>query len=141
MENDVKQKNIIIFILKNTIFWLISLLFIEFTFRIIMKYEFNLESFINVLLYSSLLSSLFSMIIQSFKPKLSTLLTAITLFILAVLFSIQCVFFNVFKTYFSFSSLELGDQVGGFIDQALIKILHNIHYILIFFIQCIIPEN
>lgn len=137
MENDVKQKNIIIFILKNTIFWLISLLFIEFTFRIIMKYEFNLESFINVLLYSSLLSSLFSMIIQSFKPKLSTLLTAITLFILAVLFSIQCVFFNVFKTYFSFSSLELGDQVGGFIDQALIKILHNIHYILIFFIPFI----
>ena len=129
-----QEKNKFIAISKNICFWLISIIFLEISFRIIMNYSFNTESIVNIALYSCVISSLLSFILQSFKTKISRILSGITLFILAVLFSIQCVFFNIFKTYFSFSSLELGDQVGGFLDQALTKIFQNALYILIFFI-------
>ncbi len=128
----------IINVAKNIVFWMIVILFLEIAFRFSMNYSFNVESLINIELYSILIASLISLIVNSFNKKASTALTTLVLFILAVLFSVQCVFFKIFKTYFAFSNLELADQVAGFAGQAKTKILNNITYIIVFLIPLII---
>ncbi len=137
-KSNSKKKSIFSCLFKTILFWMIVLLYLELSFRMSMNYKFNKESFINIFLFALILGNLFSLVFQSLNKKLSTIFTAIWLAILGVVFSVQCVFFQIFKTYFSLSSLELGDQVGGFLDQAISKIVHNAGYILLFFIPFIL---
>ena len=54
-----KQENIVISIIKSIVFWIISLLFLEVAYRLIMGFEFNTESIINIVLYSVILGSIY----------------------------------------------------------------------------------
>ena len=124
-------------ILKNMGFWTIVLIFMETIFRIIMNYSFNIESYLNIVFYSILLSCIFCILLNLLKKR-QTLITIIILLVLAVLFSVPCVFYNVYKTYFSLSNLELADQVGGFIDMAISVIFKNMLFIFLYFVPLII---
>ena len=124
-------------ILKNMGFWTIVLIFMETIFRIIMNYSFNIESYLNIVFYSVLLSCIFCILLNLLKKR-QTLITIIILLVLAVLFSVPCVFYNVYKTYFSLSNLELADQVGGFIDMAISVIFKNMLFIFLYFVPLII---
>lgn len=125
-----KVKNV----MKSIIFWMIVLLFLELSFRLSMQYSFNLENIINIVLYSLIIGTFFNFFLKSLNPNKSKLFIGLTLFLLGFLFSFQCVFFKIFKTYFTLSNLELRDQVKEFAGQAISKIIRNTVFILVFFI-------
>ena len=132
------MKSRVINICKKIGLWFICLLFLEFSFIFIMKNKIELDSTINIVLYSVVLSSFLSIITNIFNKKANTIITSIVLFILGVLFSLQCVFYSIFKIYFSFSNLGLGDQVTDYLDKAVQATLSNAFNILIFMLPFIL---
>lgn len=127
-----KKENKVVSALVNAIFWIVILLFLEISFRFSMGYEFELESLVNILLYSVMLGTIFSIVSRIFKDKANNIITSIMLLIIGVMFSVQCVFSKIFKAPFAISNLALGDQVGSFMKEAIEGILSNIGFILIF---------
>lgn len=143
METDVKNENnsfrkITIEIIKKYFFWFICLLFLEFSFMFIMNNKLDFENFCNITLYSAILSSILAIITNIFKEKINTIISAVILFVFGVLFSTQCVFFSIFKIYFSFTNLGLGDQVTSYLDKAFSAILSNLFFIIIFMLPFIL---
>ena len=118
-------------ILKRFSLFLLVLLFLEISFSFIVFGSIDIEKIVNVLLYSIIISSFLSIITGIFKDKANNVITSIILFILGLLFSIQMVFFNVFKAFISFSMLGLGDQLNSFMDETIQAIIDNALYILI----------
>ena len=126
-------------IIKRFCLFLISILFLEIVFSFVIFNSFPLDKVINVLLYTIIISGLFSIISGIFNKKTNNVITSIILFILGLLFSAQLVFYNVFKAYISFSILGLSDQIGGsFLDETITAILDNIIYIIILLIPFIL---
>jgi phosphoglycerol transferase MdoB-like AlkP superfamily enzyme len=118
--------------------WFISLFFLEFTFILVMHTKIEIDNIFNIAIYSMLFASFFSIITNIFKEKVNNIITAILLFILGVLFSTQCVFYSIFKIYFSFSNLGLGDQVTSYLDKAISAILSNSFNIILFMLPFIL---
>lgn len=117
--------------------WFIVLLFLEFIFLFLMYDTYKKDSIINILYFITILSSVFSIISGMFTSKINKVITSIILGILGLLFSIQCVFYNTFKVYFSLSNLGLADQINSFMKDFYRAIFNNIQYIFIFFIPLI----
>ena len=128
-----KIKNVV----KSILFWMIVLLFFELSFRFSMHYSFKLENIINIVLYSLIIGAFFNFSFQSLNPGKFKVLIAITLFVFGFLYSFQCIFFKIFKTYFTLSNWALKDQVQEFAGQAVSKIIKNSVFVLIFFIPFI----
>ena len=101
--------NNIMKLLKNYLFYFIVLLFLEIVFILVMPISITLEGVINRLLFT-----------------------------FGLLYSIQCVFYNSFKTYFALSNLGLSDQVADFMDEAFKLVFNNLIYILIFMLPFLI---
>ena len=124
--------------LKKFGFWFVSIFFLEFAFIIIMHSKIELGNIFNIFVNSILFASFFSIITNIFKEKANTVITSIILFVLGFLFSTQCVFYSIFKIYFSFSNLGLGDQVTSYLDKAISAILSNFFNIIIFMLPFIL---
>ena len=125
-------------VFKRFLLFLISILFLETVFSYVIFSGINGDNIINISLYSVIISAFLSMITGIFKDKTNTVITAIVLFIIGVLFSIQLVFYNVFKTFVSFSILGLSDQLNSFIGETIRAIIDNIVYIIILLLPFIL---
>ncbi len=128
--------------LKNNIkkisIYIISILFLEILFKIIVKNEISVSNIFYILLHSIILSSFLCIISNIFKEKINRIITSIILFIMGVLFSIQTIFYKVFKVYFSLSNLKLKDQLNDFKEELVKIIVNNIFYIILFLIPFIL---
>ena len=133
-ENKIKRKKNtnLVDISKKYLVWFFSILFLELSFIVIMGTKIDFESIMNIILFDSISSSLLSIISNIFSEKANTVITSIILFVFGVLFSIQCVFYSIFKIYFSLTNLGLGDQVTSYLDKAFSAIIGNIISIIIF---------
>jgi len=120
--------------LKNILFWFLILIYFEFGFSLF-AYNSISNSIFNILLFSLLLSSFFSLICGSFK---NNVLRYIILFILGFYFSAIYIYHDVFVSYFSFSMIGLSEQLTSFIDETLNAITSNIHIMFFFFIPFIV---
>ena len=118
--------------------WFVSIFFLEFAFILIMHTKIEFNNLLNIFINSILFAAFFSIITNIFKEKVNTVITAIILFVLGFLFSTQCVFYSIFKIYFSFSNLGLGDQVTSYLDKAISAILSNFFNIIIFMLPFIL---
>ena len=134
----ILNKDALFEILKKFGLWFFSIIFLEFSFIIIMGSKIELENIMNILIYSIIFSSFLSIITNIFKRKINRVITSIFLLIFGFLFSLQCVFYSIFKIYFSLSNLGLGDQVTSYLDKAFQAILANIFNILIFMVPFIL---
>lgn len=123
---------------KRYFFFLLVILFLEVVFNICIFHHFNLENVLNIIIFSSCLSCFLCIITGSFKGKAERIITSIILFLLGTLFSIQMVFYNVFKTFFSFSILGLGDQLESFMEETVKAIIENGLYIILLMIPFIL---
>ena len=123
---------------KRYFFFLIVLLFLELVFNICLFFHLEMENILNIFLFSSCLSCFLSIITGFFKDKAGRVITSIVLFLLGTLFSIQMVFYNVFKTFFSFSILGLGDQLESFMGETIKAIIENGLYVLILMVPFIL---
>ena len=125
-------------IIKRFCLFLIILLFLEIVFSVIIFNKFNLDKFINIFLYSLILSSLLSIITGIFNNKTNNIITLIILFIIGVLFSVQIVFSSTFKVFLSFSMLGLSDNLNSFMGDTIKAIIDNGIYILIMLLPFIL---
>ena len=117
--------------LKKFLFYFVSILFLEMFFKFSIFNHLEVESIVNILLLVFGLSALLSIITNLFSDKVNRVISAVLLFIIGVLFSVQMVFYNVFKTFFSFSILGLGDQLESFMGETVKAIIENGLYIII----------
>ena len=124
--------------IKKILIYFISILFLEIIFKIIVHNEISINNIINISLYSMIISSILSIISNIFNNKINNIIICIILFIIGLLFSIQGVFYNTFKVYFSLSNLGISDQLSSFMDQFFKVILNNILYIIIYMIPFIL---
>ena len=120
-------------IIKRFLLFLIPILFLEFIFAMFTFDTFYKESVINIILYSLIVSSILSMLSGFFKDKGNRVVISIIFFILGLLFCVQLVFYDTFKTFFSFTELGLGDQLESFLGSTLKAIWKNIIRIIILF--------
>ena len=107
-------------------------------FSVIIFNKFYLDKFINIFLYSLILSSLLSIITGIFNNKTNNIITLIILFIIGVLFSVQIVFSSTFKVFLSFSMLGLSDNLNSFMGDTIKAIIDNGIYILIMLLPFIL---
>ena len=122
---------------KRFLFFVLIINFLEITFAFFIFNSLK-SDYVNILLFSIIVSSFLSIITGIFKEKVNNIITSIVLFILGVLFSIQLVFYNVFKAFFSFSIIGLSDQLESFMSETLKAIVDNIFYILVFLLPFIL---
>ena len=120
-------------IIKRFLLFLLPVLFLEFMFAMFTFDTFYKESVINIILYSFMVSSILSILSGFFKSKGNRVVISILFGILGLLFCIQLVFYNTFKTFFSFTELGLGDQLESFLGSTLKAIWKNIIRIIILF--------
>ena len=130
-----KEKKVFVItdILKRFLLFLIPVLFLEFIFSMFIFDTFYKESIINIILYSFMVSSILSILSGFFKDKGNRVVTSILFFVLGLLFCIQLVFYDTFKTFFSFTELGLGDQLESFLGSTLKAIWKNIIKIIVLF--------
>ena len=124
--------------LKRFLFFLLIINFLEIVFAFSIFSSIVFSDYINIFLYSIMVSAILSILSGIFSNKVNIIITSIILFILGVIFSIQLVFYNVFKAFFSFSILGLTDQLNSFMGETLKAIIDNIIYIIIFLLPFII---
>ena len=118
-------------------FWLISILYLEFIFVLFISKTLNIQLFINILLSSIIISKVLCLITGFFNELVEKILSPIILAILGILFSLQGVFYKIFKVYFSLYNLALKDQVKSFAKDAISLIFKNSIYILLFMLPFI----
>ena len=124
--------------MKRFIMFFIVINFLQILFSIFIFNAFKFENYFNMLLYSIIITSFLSIITGIFKNKVNTIITSVILFIMGVLFCIQLVFYNVFKAFFSFSILGLGDQLHSFMGETFQAIIDNIIYVIVFLLPFIL---
>lgn len=124
-------------IFKSLLKWFALILYFEMIFAFFIFDTYLKESVVNIILHSFICSCFFTTITGIFKEKVNKIITTIILFILAFLFSLQLVFYKVFKTFFSFSVIGLGNQLTSFLDETVNAIFSNIFYIILFFLPFI----
>ena len=98
--------------LKQFFLWMFIILFLEFSYRLLMNVKIDLESSINIVLYTMAASALTSMILGLFKGKLYNFFAGISIFVITLLFGVECIFTKIFQTSFSLTNLGLGDQAA-----------------------------
>ena len=125
-------------LLKRWIFYFIVILVLELFFKLVIFNHFEIESSINILLFTINISVLLCIITGIFNYKIKKILSTIILFIIGILFSVQLVFYNVFKSFFSFGILGLGDQLESFLSETINAIISNGLYIMVFLIPAIL---
>jgi phosphoglycerol transferase MdoB-like AlkP superfamily enzyme len=125
-------------VVKRFCFVLLSLLFLETVFSFVIFNGITIDKVINVFLYSVIITSLLCILTGIFNNKANNVIMAIILFIIGIMFSVQLVFYNVYKVFASFSMLGLTDQIAGFMGEAVTAIKDNILYIIIMLVPFII---
>ncbi len=133
IKKTTKKKYIIGDVFKRFLLFLIPVLFLEFIFSMFIFDTFYKESIINIILYSFMVSSMLSLLSGFFKDKSNRVVTSILFFLLGFLFCVQLVFYDTFKTFFSFTELGLGDQLQTFLGSTLKAIWKNIIRIIVLF--------
>ncbi len=134
----MKNKINLLFPFLTKSFWFLTILFLEIMFIIIMPVSFSVSSFFHILLFTLLFSSILSLITNLSSERVNMILTKIICFATCFLFALQCVFYKIFKVYFSFYNLGLSDQLTSFLDETVSLIVSHIFYIFLFFLPFIL---
>lgn len=132
------KKSFLFCYLKRILVFFLSICFLELVFNLVIFKYFELENILNIFLFSLGFSSFLSILIGLLPKKGEIILNSVILFVFGFLYSVQLVFYNVFKTFFSFSILGLGDQLNSFLGETFNAIIGNIIYILLLMIPFIL---
>lgn len=123
----MKKNNIILFIE-----YFISLVYLEFMFRIFGINSFNFKN-LYTLLYIVFISFILVFTNRLFYKK-GSLVNKILLFFISFYFSLEIVFKKIFNVYFSIKSAGMVGNLNSFYKEMINYIYHNFLYIFIMFI-------
>lgn len=114
------------------------ILFLEFSYGLLVFDNFEKSTIISILIYSLFASLIISTLTSIFNKKINTILNYIIYFLLGFWFSLELIFYKTFNTFFSISLFSLSDQILDFQDLLFRAILTNLHAIIIFFLPLLI---
>ncbi|MBE6147108.1 MAG: LTA synthase family protein [Firmicutes bacterium] len=120
------------------LFNIISLIWLELIFGIVIFNNFINLSSLTILLFIIPCSILNTVLLSLFSRKTNFIIGCILYSILGLVFSLQLVFKRVFNTFFQISLLSLSDQLLSFGLETIKAILTNLHFILLLFLPLIL---
>ena len=123
--------------LKTFLYFLVSLLFIEILFKIIIFRNVFDVSLINLFLFLVFVAILCTFICSLFSEKVNKRLFSIILFILGIYVVFQKCLFGLFGLFFSFSLFGAAGQTMEFGEDILRIAITNIGYIILFLLPFI----
>jgi len=122
-----------------TFVYLISFIFMEFFYKILIYDDIFRISNINMILFLISLSILLGVITKLFKePKHNKIVFIVIMSIIALWFSAQYVVKGYFDFYISLSTFQVADQVGDFFGKAVIETIKRLPGIIMFFLPMIL---
>lgn len=116
---------------------LFSIIFFELVLNFVTIKSFGLVTLFIKLLFIISISSILYGLSKLFKEKISFIVVSIMLFILSFIYASQIVYYNIFKTFYTFYSVLNSKQVLGLRSTALSYIVENIFSLIIIFIPFI----
>lgn len=125
-------------ILKINIINLITLLYLELTYGLLVIGSFNHEQIFSIILYSIFISLVMTILMTVWHEKVNKIVSYIIYSIICFWYALEAVFKMFLQTYFSLDCFKLTDQAMGFAGETIKVIVTNLPYIIIFFIPLII---
>jgi len=130
----MKKRNVSIILI-----YLVSFIYMEFFYKILIFDDIFRISIINMLLFLLPLSVFLGIVTKLFKnSKVNKIIFIIILSVIPLWFSAQYVVQDYFDFYISLSAFEVADQVASFLDKAVIETLKRLPGIIMFYIPLII---
>jgi len=121
------------------LFWFLSILCYEFTFRLVIYDKFFDISLITIVLFSISIASFVVFFSTIFNKKINVILTYIFLLISTILFTAQMIYYLTYSSFFSLNNILTGTgQIMQFKDTIISAILSNILYIFLFALPIIV---
>ena len=118
--------------------YLISFIYLEFLFRVLLYDNVFRFSNINMILFVMFFTFCAFIITKLFKEKGNRVIFYLLLFLVCLWFSAQYVVKGFCDFYISFSILQIADQVGSFLGKAIIEVLKRIFGIALIFMPLIL---
>ncbi len=119
--------------------YLISFIFMEFFYKIIIYKDIFRISIISMLIFLISFSIFLSIITKLFKnEKVNKIIFIIIMSLIAIWFSAQYVIKSYFNFYISLSTFQIADQVRDFAYKGIVEVLKRLPGILIFFLPLIL---
>lgn len=125
-------------IIKINLINLCFLLYLEFTFSLLLFDIYSRDTIISVIIYTLFSSFVITFLTTIFNDKVNKIINYIIYFIICLWFSLQFVFKSSMQTFFSLSLLKLTDQAAGFAGETFKIIFDNLYGIIIFFLPFIL---
>lgn len=120
------------------LFNFLALIWLEGIFGLIVFDSYLKSSIVFIFLYLIFIAVFNTIILSSINKKVNFIFGCIIYSILAVYFSTQIIFKQVFETFFQLALFSLGDQILSFGKETIIAILSNIHFIILTFVPLIL---
>jgi len=118
--------------------YLISFIYMEFLYKILMYNNVFRLSNINMLLFIIPFSLFIYIISKCFKEKINKIIFIVLMSIIALWFSAEYVVKDYFDFYISLSTFKVADQVGHFFSKAIIETIKRLLGIILFYLPLIV---
>ncbi len=112
--------------LDSGILMFITLIYLEFLFRLLVKNQIFNISILYVLIFSIFLSLIINMVTKFFELRVNKTIWFVILFMISLLYSVQLCMYKMFGFYFNWSLIGATDQVAAFAGDGIKLILNNI---------------
>ncbi len=119
------------------IFYIISLLYLEFVARYVMTEQFFNVGLLYVVLFTIPFALLITCFTKTYNEKINKIISFIIFGIITIYFEVQLIFNNLFSVPFSFSTIGLADQALDFVTIIKDAIKSNILYVVLFLLPFI----
>ena len=120
------------------IIFLITLIYLEFIFRIFCTEKLLTPNFIYTILFIIPFSLILTIFSSLTKNKINSIITKIIIFIITVWFTACSIFKLKMGVFFSINGLGLANQLTSFINDTLKTIFNNFYIIILLFIPFIL---
>ena len=120
------------------IVYLVSFIYMEFLYKILLFDNIFKLSIINMLVFIIIVSLFMYLISKLFNERVNKIIYIVSMILISIWFSANFVIKDYFDFYLSLSTFKVADQVvGGFLSKAVIETLKRIIPIILFFLPLI----
>ena len=116
------------------LYLVISLLYLEFVFKIFFSYNLTFLSFV----FPIIIASILYLFIRFFDKRIQKILSIVFLFIISFYFAVQLCMYQMYSFFFDFGLLAAANQIGAFYSDIFDLLLNNLWYLILLFLPLII---
>ncbi len=119
-------------------YFFITILYLELLTKIVIAKHFINSNLIYMLIFSLPFVLLLTVLAKAFNKRVNKIICLLIVFIITVYFEIQYIFFNLFSTPFSFSTISLANQALDFTNIIKDAIISHLFIFILFLVPLIL---